>query len=395
MNYKELLFNKDKALTFYPDLAVILNEYDKHLVKIGYEINGKKWKSKQCGLNAAIVVNQINYWNELNEKLKSKKHFKDGYYWTYHAYDKWAKEDFPFWSGDTVRRAVKFLEDIGLVISTNEYNSWAADNTKWYRIDFEKLQEIINIVEKLRKEIQENEIEKQVADTVNADCGCVLASCTDGLGSVPKAIPEITSENTNRDYSSEITPNSFSNEKDNSQETWESYNSHFPEEQKNESCISMSLGVKQKQSKEKPLKDMPTRAKEIADSLVDDTELSEGVQQCITYFLEKYKRKNRKEHLPLRNETLQSVVEVMLSSLTVPHDENLENRYQCVFYPLVSEASEWEDRKEVIDKYFDTDFREKCDYSLVHFTQRDIITHVMQKCNIGEDTYWFYSESVD
>lgn len=395
MNYKELLFNKDKALTFYPDLAVILNEYDKYLVKIGYEVNGKKWKSKQCGLNVAIVVNQINYWNELNEKLKSKKHFKDGYYWTYHAYDKWAKEDFPFWSGDTVRRAVKFLEDIGLVISTNEYNSWAADNTKWYRIDFEKLQEIINIVEKLRKEIQENEIEKQVADTVNADCGCVLASCTDGLGSVPKAIPEITSENTNRDYSSEITPNSFSNEKDNSKETLELHNSHFPEGQKNESRISMSLGTKKKQTKEKPLKNMPTRAKEIADTLVDDIELSEGVQECIAYFLEKYKRKNRKEHLPLRNETLQSVVEVMLSSLTVPHDENLENRYQCVFYPLVSEASEWEDRKEVIDKYFDTDFREKCDYSLVHFTQRDIITHVMQKCNIGEDTYWFYSESVD
>lgn len=189
--------------------------------------------------------------------------------------------------------------------------------------------------------------------------------------------------------------NSFSNEKDNSKETLELHNSHFPKEQKNESHISVSLGVKQKQPKEKPLKDMPTRAKEMADNLVDDTELSEGVQECIAYFLEKYKRKNRKEHLPLRNETLQSVVEVMLSSLTVPHDENLENRYQCVFYPLVSEASEWEDRKEVIDKYFDTDFREKCDYSLVHFTQRDIITHVMQKCYIGEDVYWFYSESVD
>lgn len=395
MNYKELLFNKDKALTFYPDLAVILNEYDKYLVKIGYEVNGKKWKSKRCGLNAAIVVNQINYWNELNEKLKSKKHFKNGYYWTYHAYDKWAKEDFPFWSDDTVRRAVKFLEDIRLVISTDEYNSWKADNTKWYRIDFEKLQEIINIVEELRKERREDEIEEQVADTVNADCGCVMASCIDGLGSVPKAVPEITPKNTNRDYNTENTPNSFSNEKDNSKETLELHNSPVPEKQESDSRISMSLGVKQKQSKEKPLKDMPTRAKEIADSIVDDTELSEGVQQCIAYILEKYKRKNRKEHLPLRNETLQSVVEVMLSSLTVPHDEDLENRYQCVFYPLVSEASEWEDRKEVIDKYFDTEFREKCDYSLIHFTQRDIITHVMQKCSIGEDTYWFYSESVD
>lgn len=293
----------------------------------------------------------------MNEKLKSKKHFKDGYYWTYHAYDKWAKEDFPFWSGDTVRRAVKFLEDIRLVISTDEYNSWKADNTKWYRIDFEKLQEIINIVEELRKERREDEIEEQVADTVNADCGCVMASCIDGLGSVHKAVPEITTKNTNRDYNTENTSNSFSNEKDNSKETLELHNSPVPEKQGSDSRIFMSLGVKQKQSKEKPLKDMPTRAKEIADSIVDDTELSWGVQVCIEYFLGKYKQKNHKEHLPLRNETLQNVVKVMLSSLTVPHDEDLENRYQCVFYPLVSEASEWEDRKEVIDKYFDTDFR--------------------------------------
>lgn len=212
MNYKELLFNKDKALTFYPDLAVILNEYDKYLVKIGYEVNRKKWKSKQCGLNAAIVVNQINYWNELNEKLGSKKHFKDGYYWTFHAYDKWAKEDFPFWSGDTVRRAVRFLEDIELVISTDEYNTWKVDNTKWYRIDYDKLQEIINIVEKLRKEKQDEEKEnekkdeKQVADTVNADCCCVMASCTDGLDSMHKPVPEITNRNySNIDYSTENT----------------------------------------------------------------------------------------------------------------------------------------------------------------------------------------------
>lgn len=209
-------------------------------------------------------------------------------------------------------------------------------------------------------------------------------------------IPSTDKTNTDRVNTDVLnTDNSFSNEKDNSKETLELHNSPVSEKRESESHISMSLGIKQKQSKEKPLRDMPTRAKEIADSLVDDTELSEGMQECIVYFLEKYKRKNRKEHLPLRNETLQSVVKVMLSSLTVPHDENLENRYQCVFYPLVSEASEWEDRKEVIDKYFDTDFREKCDYSLVHFTQRDIITHVMQKCSIREDIYWFYSESVD
>lgn len=39
--------------------------------------------------------------------------------------------------------------------------------------------------------------------------------------------------------------------------------------------------------------------------------------------------------------------------------------------------------------------KERRDYGLIRFTKRDIITHVMQKCSIGEDVYWFYSESVD
>lgn len=189
------------------------------------------------------------------------------------------------------------------------------------------------------------------------------------------------------------TPNSLSKDKDNSKsKDLELYNSPVPEKQ--ESHISMSLGVRPKQSKEVPLKDMPTRAKEIADNLVDDKELSEGVYDCVEYFLEKYKEKNHKEHLPLRNDTLQRVVEVMLSTLTVPHDEDLENMHESIFYPLVSFMSGWDDRQEVIDKYFQTEFREKCDYSLVHFTYKDVITHVMQKCHIGNDLNWYESEPV-
>ena len=189
------------------------------------------------------------------------------------------------------------------------------------------------------------------------------------------------------------TDNSLSKDKDNSKsKDLEPYNSPVPEKQ--ESRISMSLGVRPKQSKEVPLKDMPTRAKEIADSLVDDKELSEGIYDCIEYFLEKYREKNHREHLPLRSDTLQRVVEVMLSTLTVPHDEDLENMHESIFYPLVSFMSDRDDRQEVIDKYFQTKFREKCDYSLVHFTYKDVITHVMQKCHIGNDLNWYESEPV-
>lgn len=84
----------------------------------------------------------------------------------------------------------------------------------------------------------------------------------------------------------------------------------------------------------------------------------------------------------------------MLSTLTVPHDEDLENMHESIFYPLVSFMSDRDDRQEVIDKYFQTKFREKCDYSLVHFTYKDVITHVMQKCHIGNDLNWYESEPV-
>ncbi|MCI8378587.1 MAG: helix-turn-helix domain-containing protein [Lachnospiraceae bacterium] len=281
-----------------------------------------------------------------------------------------------------IKSTIKELKERGYVIVDKKYPN---------QTESKKYEYVYHIFEEPQPENQE--VEKQGVENLPLDNLPIenhpLNKRTDIPSTDKSNTDTVNTDGLNTDN------NSFSDEKDNSKETLELHNSHFPEEQKNESRISMSLGTKKKQSREKPLKDMPTRAKEIADCLVDDKELSEGVQQCIEYFLEKYKRKNHKGHLPLRNETLQSVVEVMLSSLTVPHDEDLENRYQCVFYPLVSEASEWEDRKEVIDKYFNTEFREKCDYSLVHFTQRDIITHVMQKCSIGEDTYWFYSESVD
>ena len=85
MNYKELLFNKDKVLSFYPELAVILNKYDEILAEEEFNNgktnkNGKKSRAGTLGLNEAIIINQISYWNEINKK--SGNNFKDGYYWT-------------------------------------------------------------------------------------------------------------------------------------------------------------------------------------------------------------------------------------------------------------------------------------------------------------------------
>ena len=183
MNYKELLFNKDKVLSFYPELAVILNKYDEILAEEEFNNgktnkNGKKRRAGTLGLNEAIIINQISYWNEINKK--SGNNFKDGYYWTYNTYEKWSKSDFPYWSADTIRKTITALEEIGVIISTDKYNSYKIDNTKWYRVDYDKLQEIINIVEEKETQVTQEEYES---------CDCVCESYIDGHGNVHKPIP--------------------------------------------------------------------------------------------------------------------------------------------------------------------------------------------------------------
>lgn len=187
MNYKELLYNKDKVLTFYPELAVVLNKFDQIESKRISEETGELKKPDKTGLNKAIFLNQLNYWIELNEQAGIN--FKDGYYWSYSSYPRMIERDFPYWSVDTLKRAVTSLEKYGIVISAN-YNSVKMDKKKWYRIDYKRLQEVIDIV-KHHDDLANSD--------VNAICPDVDAKCTDDEGNVSRAIKE---NRCNKDYSS-------------------------------------------------------------------------------------------------------------------------------------------------------------------------------------------------
>ena len=92
------------------------------------------------GLNEAVVVQQIHYWLKHNEKAKKSTHFIDGRWWTYNTKEEWA-ENFPWWSEDTVWRALKDLRRLGLVLTAN-YNKMKIDRTLWYTIDYDVLMQI-------------------------------------------------------------------------------------------------------------------------------------------------------------------------------------------------------------------------------------------------------------
>ncbi|MDF0728712.1 conserved phage C-terminal domain-containing protein [Cytobacillus sp. S13-E01] len=87
----------------------------------------------KTGLNEAVVLQQIHYW------LGISKHKIEGRTWVYNTYEEWQKQ-LPFWSVSTIKRTIRSLEMLGLLLSEN-WNQMKMDKTKWYSIDYEKLQE--------------------------------------------------------------------------------------------------------------------------------------------------------------------------------------------------------------------------------------------------------------
>jgi len=90
----------------------------------------------QIGLEEAIILQQVHYW-----LLRSKNEF-DGRPWVYKTYAEWQNE-FPFWSIPTIRRKISGLEKNGVLLVGN-YNQYKLDQTKWYSINYNKLDKTLS-----------------------------------------------------------------------------------------------------------------------------------------------------------------------------------------------------------------------------------------------------------
>ncbi|MDR4507963.1 MAG: conserved phage C-terminal domain-containing protein [Candidatus Brocadiaceae bacterium] len=92
----------------------------------------------KIGLNEAVVLQQLHYW------LERSNNRRDGRTWVYNSYREW-HEQFPFWSVDTVKRTINKLEKQGYVVSSDSFNTYKMDKTKWYTIDYEMLSALVPI----------------------------------------------------------------------------------------------------------------------------------------------------------------------------------------------------------------------------------------------------------
>ena len=171
-------------------------------------IIANKTLAREIGLNEALILQQINYWIEINKK--SGNNYYDGRYWTYNSIRAWQENDFDYMSLDTVKRTFAKLEKAGFLLVGN-YNKDLRDKTKWYTINIEKLEELYTKIEDKKHKEELKALEKAMPNALvqNAPMEkckmhqCISADCTDALeqnppmqcGNMPQPLPEITTNN--------------------------------------------------------------------------------------------------------------------------------------------------------------------------------------------------------
>jgi uncharacterized phage protein (TIGR02220 family) len=174
---KKVLVTKESPLVILPSLAM------------------------KFGLREAIILQQIHYW-----LTKKGAHVIEGRKWIYNTYQEWQKQ-FPFWSDTTIKRSFLNLEKQGLLISGN-WNTFKMDKTKWYTINYEKL-ELLGFslfdpskVSPKRSLAETNAVSLQTRSNTMSSTGLdepsnVTESIVEGTV-LTQAIPEITTENTSK-----------------------------------------------------------------------------------------------------------------------------------------------------------------------------------------------------
>ena len=86
--------------------------------------------AQKCGVNAAIIFQNIYYWCEHNRANGRNEH--DGIYWTFNSRKAFV-DLFPYLTERQIRTALDKLIEDGLIVTGN-YNTDPRDRTLWYAV---------------------------------------------------------------------------------------------------------------------------------------------------------------------------------------------------------------------------------------------------------------------
>ena len=87
----------------------------------------------------AIVLQQIHW---LSRLPNSGRWDDEGLHWIWGTYADWCRDYFPMWSPHTLAKIIRKLEEMGVLISA-QLRAREHDRTKFYRIDYRKLDTIL------------------------------------------------------------------------------------------------------------------------------------------------------------------------------------------------------------------------------------------------------------
>lgn len=108
--------------------------------------------AKAIGLNEAIFLQQLHY------LLNYSKNEFEGKPWIFNSLEQW-EEIFCYWSLSTIRRTIKSLNKQGLLLTTDKFNKYKFDKTKWYSIDYDRLANLsVSSVKNNRPFVQNEQI---------------------------------------------------------------------------------------------------------------------------------------------------------------------------------------------------------------------------------------------
>lgn len=314
----------------------------------------------KLGLNEAIVLRQIYYWLEINEKLQ--RNYYDGRYWTFNTMEEWQKNNFPWWSTKTIERAFKSLISSGIVITGN-YNKDQRDRTKWYSINEDVLENVLNDIVKEEPETNsqcasgQNDERHRQNDEMHKD-------------SSGEALPE----NTIKDYHSETTiqdttsPSELKEEEKNAYHSNEWFNSQHIKNMLTEENIQYTP-IDRKSFNWSAFKNqVSVRIEELGYTTSPYT--TNRFLVVSKYFFKRYEERTRKPHTKINQDALDNILDKFGFGPNPDYFQNVEI----------------ETYMKVIDEYFGTSFSEYTDHHYSHFMSGYIRKNLLMKVEDREET---------
>lgn len=103
---------------------------------------------------------------------------------------------------------------------------------------------------------------------------------------------------------------------------------------------------------------------------------ADNVESFMLYFIDRYAEVFGKKHPLLKERTINEIAADVTECLCVEH-ENME--FDTYFDSLVSDEAGETYYEEIVDIYFETEFKQDIDYSMVHFSQKNVLVKLMGK----------------